>query len=142
MLKLLPRFFSAVMVALMGVTIAYSQVDIRLNTTNGSYPSEMGWQLINQSTNAVIHCWRPYSGTLPNNITLSVPAATYIVRCFDAFGDGWNSGTLTITQSATGVTLWTGTYNGRERQTNVCPGPTVPLVQANQDIARFTVSVP
>ncbi|MBU3700085.1 MAG: choice-of-anchor D domain-containing protein, partial [Candidatus Kapabacteria bacterium] len=42
----------------------------------------------------------------------------------------------------TGVTLWTGTYNGRERQTNVCPGPTVPLVQANQDIARFTVSVP
>ena len=142
MIKFLPRFYSAVIVALLGVTIAFSQVDIRLNTTNGSYPSEMGWQIINASTNAVVHCQRPYSGTLPNNLTINVPAATYIIRCFDAFGDTWNSGTLTITQSATGVVLWSGTYNGRERQSNTCPGPTVPISSLNQDVARVTVSVP
>ncbi len=142
MIKFLPRFYSAVIVALLGVTIAFSQVDIRLNTTNGSFPVEMGWQIINASTNAVVYCWRPYSGTLPNNVTLSVPAATYILRTFDAFGDTWNSGTLTITAVATSTTLFSGTYNGRERQTNTCPGPTVPINQTNQDIARFTVSVP
>lgn len=119
-----------------------AQVDIRINTTNGSYPSEMGWQIINASTNVSVYCWRPYSGTLPNNVTVNVAAGTYILRAFDAFGDGWNSGTVTVTAVAAGTTLWSGTYTGRERQTNTCPGPTVPLVAANQDIARFNVTVP
>ncbi|MFM8771172.1 MAG: immunoglobulin domain-containing protein [Candidatus Kapaibacterium sp.] len=119
-----------------------AQVDIRITTTNGSYPSEMGWQIINTATNTTVHCWRPYSGTLPNNLTISVPAATYQVRTFDAFGDGWNNGTLTITAVAVGSQLWTGTYNGRERQSNVCPGPTTPLNAVNQNIGTFTVNVP
>jgi hypothetical protein len=136
------RVFRALALTLVCAVSINAQVNIRINTTNGSYPSEMGWQIINASTNVSVYCWRPYSGTLPNNVTISVPAATYIVRAFDAFGDTWNSGTVTVTAVAEGTTLWSGTYNGRERQSNVCPGPTVPLVAANQDIARFTVTVP
>lgn len=119
-----------------------AQVDIRINTTNGSYPSEMGWQIINASTNVTVYCRIPSTAVLPNNVIINVPPATYILRAFDSFGDTWNSGTVTVTGVAAGTTLWTGTYTGRERQSNVCPGPTVPLVAANQDIARFTVTVP
>ncbi|HBB26640.1 MAG TPA: hypothetical protein DCZ59_10270, partial [Bacteroidetes bacterium] len=142
MISRLRRFLLTALLIVCSAGAALSQVDIRINTTNGSYPSEMGWQIINASTNAVVYCWRPYSGTLPNNVTVNVPAATYILRAFDAFGDTWNSGTVTITAVAAGTTLFSGSYNGRERQTNTCPGPTVPINAANQDIARFTVTVP
>ncbi len=142
MIPQLRRLFVVVLLTICSITSVFAQVDVRINTTNGSFPSEMGWQIINASSNAVVYCWRPYSGVLPNNVIVNVPAATYILRAFDAFGDGWNSGTVTITAAAAGTTLFSGTYNGRERQSNTCPGPTVPINAVNQDIARFTVSLP
>ncbi len=119
-----------------------AQVDIRINTTNGSFPSEMGWQIINAATNVTVYCRIPSTAVLPNNVIINVPPATYILRAFDSFGDTWNSGTVTVTDVASGTTLWSGTYTSRERQTNVCPGPTVPISALNQDIGRFTVTVP
>jgi hypothetical protein len=142
MIPQLRRLFVVVLLTICSITSVLAQVDVRINTTNGSYPSEMGWQIINASSNAVVYCWRPYSGALPNNVTINIPAATYILRAFDTFGDTWNSGTVTITAAAAGTTLFSGTYNGRERQSNTCPGPTVPINAVNQDIARFTVTVP
>ncbi|MFN9150366.1 MAG: immunoglobulin domain-containing protein [Bacteroidota bacterium] len=142
MIPQLRRLFVVVLLTICSITSVLAQVDVRINTTNGSFPSEMGWQIINASSNAVVYCWRPYSGALPNNVTINIPAATYILRAFDAFGDTWNSGTVTITAVAAGTTLFSGTYNGRERQSNTCPGPTVPINAVNQDIARFTVTVP
>ncbi len=124
------------------LTVAsFAQVDIKINTTNGSYPSEIGWQIINTATNAVVHCKAPYSGALPNNLVINVPAATYQVRAFDAWGDGWNGGNLTITYNANGQTLFSGSYIGTARQSNTCPGPTAP-VQTTQNFGTFTVVVP
>lgn len=134
--------FTCLVAVLATFATVQAQVDIRINTTNGSYPSEIGWEIINTATNTTVRCWAPYSGTLPNNLTISVPASTYQVRAYDAFGDTWNNGTLTITAVATGATLFNGTYSGRERQRNVCPGPTTPLNAANQNIGTFTVTVP
>lgn len=118
-----------------------AQVDIRINTTNGSYPTEVGFQIINTATNVAVYCKAPYTGALPNNVTISIPAATYQVRAFDGWGDGWNSATLTLTAVATGSQLFTGTLASGGTPRNTCPGPSA-VSNVNQNLGTFTVVVP
>lgn len=119
-----------------------AQITLRINSTNGSWPTEVGWQIVNTATNVVYHC-RPFgSSVIPNDVDISVPAGQYAVRAWDSYGDGWNGASITITQVATNTALVNGaTMTLYASGSMTCPGPTA-VTSATQTIATFTVTVP
>ena len=103
-----------------GVVSTQAQVNLTITTVNGSFPSEVGWQIVNQSTNVVYSC-EPTGGTIQNNVTISVPAGNYEIRAWDSFGDTWNNAKITLKYTATGVTLVNAaTMTLRLRSSNSC----------------------
>lgn len=124
-----------------GSVSVLAQVNLTITTVNGSFPSEVGWQIVNQSTNVVYNC-EPTGGTIQNNVTISVPAGNYEIRAWDSFGDTWNNATITLKYTVNSVTLVNAaTMTLRLRSSNSCPGPTA-ITNAAQRIATFTVVPP
>lgn len=119
-----------------------AQITLRINSTNGSWPTEVGWQIVNTATNVVYHC-RPFgSSIIPNDVDFSVPAGQYAIRAWDSYGDGWNGATITITQVASSTVLVNGATMTLFAQGSMsCPGPTA-VTSTTQTIATFTVTVP
>lgn len=130
-----------VLFALLYSTVANAQIDLNLTTTVGSFASEVGWQIVNSGTGVTYNC-EATGGTVQASANFSVPAGNYEVRAFDSYGDGWNNYRITIKYVASGQILVNSvTYTTRERQTNVCPGPTT-VLSSNQIVATFTVVAP
>lgn len=115
----------------------------RFAGTPGSFPNEVGWQLINTGTNTTVACELP-GGAMDATACLNLTAATsYEFRAFDCFGDGWNGATAQLfldrLEPAAG-TLWgysavsifgPTTYGAGSQITNVgntCPGPTAAVI--------------
>ena len=119
-----------------------AQITLRINSTNGSWPTEVGWQVVNTATNVVYHC-RPFgSSVIPNGVDISVPAGQYAVRAWDSYGDGWNGASITITHVAlNSVLVNAATMTLYSRGSMTCPGPTA-VTSTTQTIATFTVVVP
>lgn len=85
-------------------------VSVTVAFAAGSWVSEVGWQIFNTATNQVVMC-EPAAGENPPETTiLDLPPGNYQVNAFDSYGDGWNSGYLTV--SSAGSTLFSGTLAG------------------------------
>ncbi|MBC8124391.1 MAG: choice-of-anchor D domain-containing protein [Candidatus Kapabacteria bacterium] len=120
---------------------AWSQISLTLTSVNGSWPTEVGWQVVNTSTNIAYNCELP-GGTLQNNVIFSVPAGTYEVRAWDSYGDAWNGASVTIKYTVSGTALVTNaTYTLFFSSVNTCPGPTA-VTNTAQVISSFTVVTP
>ncbi len=120
---------------------AFSQINLTLTSVNGSWPTEVGWQIVNTTTNITYNC-ELTGGTIQNNVVFSVPAGTYEIRAWDSYGDTWNGANVTIKYTVSGTALVTNaTYSLSLRSVNTCPGPTA-VTNTAQVIARFTVVTP
>jgi hypothetical protein len=138
------RFVALLSLAILSSALASAQVALTLTSTNGSWPTEVGWQVVNLDNNTTYHCLFPgqVGSALPNNVALNVPAGRYEVRAWDSFGDTWNGAWVNITYTATGVVLVNqATYSLRLGSRNTCPGPTA-VTNTAQVIASFTVVPP
>ena len=61
---------------------------------DGSYQSEVSWDLINNETGDIV-----LSGGAPFYSLISLDQSTYYISAFDSFGDGWNNNIWTIVSS-------------------------------------------
>ena len=77
-------------------------------TTTYSWGSEISWQIVDGAGTQVC----AESGFAANNggdaRTCCLPAGAYTLTCLDSYGDGWNSGYLTVN----GVSYCTGFSSG------------------------------
>jgi hypothetical protein len=108
------------MFVLLGFT-ASAQIIVVENITAGTFPGEVGWEVVNAATNAVVRCVSPGTGQVPGTFNLNLAAGTYNVLGYDSFGDGWNGAQVTYTQGGVNIggpfQLATGGFS------NFCPGP-------------------
>ena len=141
-MKLLRHFFVLALFATLSSIGVRAQIDLNIATTTiGSFASEVGWQVVNTTTGVTYNC-EPTGSTVQSSTNFSVPAGDYQVRAFDSYGDGWNGYRITIKYVSSGQILVNSvTYATRERQSNVCPGPTT-VLSSNQIVASFTVVAP
>ena len=63
-----------------------------ISVGGGSFESEMSWD-IEDGTGTVI-----YSGFAPETVCADFPDDCYTLNLYDSFGDGWNGGTMIITE--------------------------------------------
>src|SRR5690606_26851900 len=101
------------------------------------FPEEVGWELYNTATNTVYDCEAAdFAVPNPTVRNMSVPAGTYQIRGYDAFGDGWNGSNVSVRQGT--FQLVNGATLGGGGGTNVCNG----LVGTGAIIATFNVIAP
>lgn len=132
-------FVTFAVALLLCATSANAQVQLGLTVSGGKAPDEIGWELTNTSSGVVYSC-QGTGGPLQGDSKISVPAGTYDLRGWDAAGDGWNGGSLTVTDLASGSVLaqvsMSATKGGGS--TNKCPGPT----KGGTLLASITVVIP
>ncbi|MCB9284938.1 MAG: T9SS type A sorting domain-containing protein [Lewinellaceae bacterium] len=121
----------------LGLGALTAQINVVQTFSNGSYPGECGWEVIN-SSNTTVYCEAtdPTGGPIPASpVTLNLAPGVYTVRGYDSFGDGWNNASVTYTQNGVNIggpfTLASGGGS------MACPGP-----QSGPIIGTFQVSVP
>jgi hypothetical protein len=119
--------------------MAYSQIAVVHNVSAGSWPTEVGWEIVNTSTGVVVGCQTPGSGT--GTFNLNIPAGTYNIQAYDSFGDGWNGSQSTVLQSGVQIggpfTLASGGFS------NSCPGNSFgPVIGTFQVALGCTLNCP
>lgn len=73
-------------------------VNYTVNVTNGTWPAEVNWDLVNSSGVTVLSGGAGFNGSpcLPNDC--------YTLEMFDSFGDGWNGAQFQISYQGTTIT--------------------------------------
>ena len=114
--------FSVVTALAFTVSTAFATtVNITVNTAN--WGSEVSWDLTDGS-GAILASGSGYGNYATSVTTITAPDGCYNMNMYDSFGDGWNGGTYSITDSASGQIYATGGLTGGAYGTDVvCWGP-------------------
>ena len=80
--------------------------DVNVLVTDGTFPSEISWEIMDGSGN-IVFSTSVGSGTGSFDLCLA-DDCNYSVNMFDSFGDNWNGASLTITDNATGQVYLAG----------------------------------
>ncbi|NNC94669.1 MAG: T9SS type A sorting domain-containing protein [Chitinophagales bacterium] len=93
---------------------AAGQVEIKITVTPYYFPSEISWELVRNSDQAVIAsrgCGF-YTNSNPDETILCVSDSEgYTFKSYDDYGDGWNLGSYEISYVATGCVIVSGIPN-------------------------------
>lgn len=121
-----------------------AQINLTITSVAGSFPSEVGWQLVNLSTNAAYGCLAPGGTPLTwNNVTISVPAGDYELRAWDSWGDGWNGATYTLKYVTGGATIFSALTMALGGGSNTCTGVGTPITTGRGVVlAKATITPP
>ncbi|MDG1297501.1 MAG: proprotein convertase P-domain-containing protein, partial [Saprospiraceae bacterium] len=106
--------------AMLFTNLIVAQQSITLEWAPGGFVGEVGYEVIQSSTGAVVACEQTGGAGPATQTVLLAEDETYDVRAFDSWGDGWNGGVLSATTS--GVTLGTFSLANGGGNTNVCNG--------------------
>lgn len=111
------------------------QQAITLDWTPGGWAYEVGWEIVQVSNGAVVHC-EATLGANPASQTINLDENnTYNVYGYDDWGDGWNGGNLEVLVS--GVSLGNFTLAGGGNP-NSCNGS----YSGGPLLGSFTVAAP
>lgn len=109
---------------------ASAQINLTITSVAGSFPSEVGWQLVNTATNVAYGCLAPGGTPLTwNNVTISVPSGDYELRAWDSWGDGWNGATYTLRYVTGGATIFSALTMAGGGGSNTCTGVGTPIAR-------------
>ena len=78
--------------------------DLTITVGGGSYDSEITWDILDASGASLVGGAQP-AGTWSGTIA----SGCYDFEMYDAWGDGWNGGTYTITDQTSGAIYGSGT---------------------------------
>ena len=102
-------------------SFAIAQNAVTITVGGGSYDSEISWDITDAAGGMVA------SGVAGiTSATLTVDGVTcYDMNMYDAYGDGWNGGTYSITDDGDGTVYATGGLTGfvASGTDNFCPAP-------------------
>jgi subtilisin-like proprotein convertase family protein len=104
---------------------ASAQIDVAITINGGTFPGEVGVEMVNISTgNSVEFCRQPGQvGGGTNNFTASLPQGNYEVYGYDSFGDGWNGANITVTGPGINFGPATFTSGGTSNSCNGVASP-------------------
>ena len=122
--KFSKMMFSVVTALALTVSTAFgATVNIEINTAN--YGVEISWDLTDGSgTILASDTAGAYGNYGTYTTTVTAPDGCYNMNMYDSWGDGWNGGTYTITDSATGQIYGSGgLVSGLYGTDVVCWGP-------------------
>ena len=122
--KFSKMMFSVVTALALTVSTAFgATVNIEINTAN--YGSEISWDLTDGSgTILASDTAGSYGNYGTYTTTVTAPDGCYSMNMYDSWGDGWNGGTYSISDSATGQIYATGGLTTGAFGTDaVCWGP-------------------
>ena len=92
--------FSVVTALAFTVSTAFATtVNITVNTAN--WGSEVSWDLTDGS-GAILASGSGYGNYATSVTTITAPDGCYNMNMYDSYGDGWNGGTYSITDSVQG----------------------------------------
>lgn len=80
---------------------------VTINIGASDFPNEMSYVLMDDLGNEYLNV---SSGPNPVDYNLCLPNGCYVFHMYDAFGDGWNNGTYTITLENTGENKGAGLF--------------------------------
>ena len=83
--------------AMLLTNFVVAQQSITLEWSPGGFVGEVGYEIIQSSTGAVVACEQTGGAGPTTQTVLLADDETYEVRGFDSWGDGWNGGVLTPT---------------------------------------------
>lgn len=124
---------------------AQAQVSVTVTWNGGSFPSEPGWEIVNTATNEVVMCRQAGAGPHPVLTVLDLAPGQYEVTGWDSFGDGWNSGSLSISVGGSTVFTTSGPPNAgyAPANNNCATAPNDPDNSAGAaSLGTFTVTPP
>ncbi|MFQ5447197.1 MAG: hypothetical protein ACE5FF_09695, partial [Saprospiraceae bacterium] len=138
------RQFLAAFALLFCAGSVMAQQTITRDFNPGAFNNEVGWEIIDLATNAVIDCeatgFPNASGTPVNYV---VNEGTYEVRGFDCFGDTWNGGQLNVLQAGCTIFSTNGPTAGPLFPGgNTCNGVPSPGNGTNGVLGTFEVVTP
>src|SRR5690606_32802546 len=123
----------SVVLAMCGL-VATAQVNVTQSFVNGTFPGEVGWEVIDPGNN-VVYCFPAGGGIPPAVSNLNLAPGVYSVQAYDSFGDGWNGATVSYAIGATPVGGPFGLASGGF--SNVCSG----FPNGGSVIGSFTVAL-
>ncbi|MBS1561990.1 MAG: immunoglobulin domain-containing protein [Bacteroidetes bacterium] len=130
-------------VAMVSTIGASAQINLLVTTTVVSYPNEVGFQLVNTSTNVAYSCLAPGGTPLTwNNVTISVPAGTYELRGWDSWGDGWNGCTYSLAYVTGGANIFNRVTMSGGGGSNTCTGVGTPITTGRGVVLGTAVITP
>ena len=101
-----------------------------LSVTSGTFPGEVGWQLLDTSGTVIISAAAPNGAPISNLGFCVTPGCNFQFVMTDTFGDGWNGANFTITDEA-GAVQATGTLGSGS-------GPVAQIVSLGGAVAGCT----
>jgi hypothetical protein len=111
---------------------AAGQTEVTLTVTEGGFPAEQSWELLDDNTGGVLAS-DDCGGTSAASVTLCLnDGQNYTFNAFDDWGDGWNGGSWTITNTVTGAVIGSGIAN------NGAAGDNTDVCDASQLEESFT----
>lgn len=144
------KFTSVFCWLLLSCSVALAQTNVNIAWTFGSWPGEIGFEVINTGNNTVVLCYQP--GDLGGSANISLPAlpdGVYEVRGFDGYGDGWNGASVVFSAggdqllSSDGPPSDCGFFGGCDPAPNVCNGiPSSVAAGGAAILGTFEVPVP
>ena len=112
--------FSVVTALAFTVSTAFATtVNITVNTAN--WGAEVSWDLTDGS-GTILASGSGYGNYATSVTTITAPNGCYNMNMYDSFGDGWNGGTYSIADSASGQIYATGGLTGGAYGTDVFGG--------------------
>lgn len=90
---------------------AAGQTEVQIDVTEGSFPAEQSWNLIDDVTGDTLLS-DACGGLSAISTTLCLnDGQTYTFQAIDDWGDGWNGGTWTVTNVASAAVIGSGSAN-------------------------------
>jgi len=80
----------------------FGSYSVTIECAGGAWQSEVSWDLLDANGNIIL------SGGAPFLLDTCLDGGCYTVDMFDAFGDGWNGNTISITDNVSGVSVSAG----------------------------------
>jgi len=103
--KLLGYLLAFVMVFFTTSSAIAEDIAVTINTAN--YGSEISWD-ITDASGAILASGSGYGNYSTYTAYATIPSGCYDMNMYDSWGDGWNGGTYTITDSTSGAVYGAG----------------------------------
>ena len=84
----------------------FGSYSVTIEVGGGAWQSEVSWDLLDASGAIIL------SGLAPFTLDTCLDGGCYSVDMYDAFGDGWNGNTISITENVSGVSVSAGLATG------------------------------
>lgn len=110
---------------------------IAINIQTGVFASEISWSISNADTTVFVAGGSYFNGNPPTQF-ICLPDGCYTLQLYDSFGDGWNGGSIDISEDGVSIlnaTMLNGSYIAYTLSINSDDCPEIPVLGCTDPLA-------